>query len=96
MAKRKIFCSDCGTEISKFDENNDLGYCPNEETWCENYIEPTYQIGDTLIYNNEKYVVVDIRTEQLDNNDIPLFMLHYYTDKKRIITEFNGELIKIR
>ena len=96
MVKRKIFCSDCGTEISKFDENNDLGYCPNEETWCENYIEPTYQIGDTIIYNNKQYVVVNIRTEQLDNNDIPLFMLHYYTDKKMIITEFNGELIKIR
>jgi hypothetical protein len=94
MAKRKIFCSNCGTEISKFDENNDLGYCPNEETWCEDYIEPTYQIGDTITYKNEDYIVNNIRTASLDDNDIPLFMIRYYTNKG-VITEFNNELMKI-
>lgn len=91
---KKLFCQNCGSEITHIDEENDLVFCSEENCWTDEYIEPKYQIGDTITYKNEDYIVYNIRTTSLDDNDIPLFMIHYYTNKG-VITEFNNELIKV-
>ena len=101
--KKKLFCSECGSEIELKD--NGLGYYCSE---CDklidedNIIEPQYNIGDIVNYKGSESFVTNVKTELIDDNDIPIFRIKYTLSKLKndkilnyYVSEINGEFIEI-
>ena len=92
----KVFCNNCGAEITLENDNHETYYCnecKHTDTEC---IKPKYNIGDIIYFNHKSYLVLKVKLIQLDDNDIPIFGIKYYTNEKNVIlTELNGEIINI-
>ena len=101
--KKKLFCSECGSEIELKD--NGLGYYCSE---CDklidedNIIEPQYNIGAIVNYKGSESFVTNVKLQEIGDNDIPIFRINYtlsaYKNGKKqnyYVSEINGEFIEI-